>query len=62
MIEKSIAIAEACFDVTNGKSYEAISFLKREYPFVRHAATARKYSPPVFLFETVSLIDIRAKP
>jgi len=45
MIEKSVAISEACLGLTNGRSHEAINLLKREYPFLHHEATPRKCSP-----------------
>ncbi|HWZ30386.1 MAG TPA: HNH endonuclease [Bryobacteraceae bacterium] len=45
MGEKSIAIAEACAALRNGVPDQAISLLKRDYPFAARPVTMREYGP-----------------
>lgn len=45
MAEKSIAIAEACAVLKSGARDQAISLLKRDYPFAPHPVTKRQYGP-----------------
>jgi hypothetical protein len=45
MPEKSVAIAEICAALTNGVRDQAVSSLKRDYPFAPHLITKRQYGP-----------------
>jgi hypothetical protein len=45
MVEKSIAIAEACAALKRGVRDQAISVLKRDYPFAPNPVTKRQYRP-----------------
>jgi hypothetical protein len=45
MVEKSIAVVEACAALKGGVRDQAISLLKRDYPFASHPITKRQYGP-----------------
>lgn len=45
MAEKSLAIAEVCAALKGGVRNQAISLLKRDYPFAPNPATKRQYGP-----------------
>src|ERR1700675_4899197 len=45
MVEKSIAVVEACAALKGGVRDQAISLLKRDYPFTSHPITKRQYGP-----------------
>ena len=45
MPEKSDAIAEICAALTNSVRDQAVSLLKRDYPFAPHPITKRQYGP-----------------
>jgi hypothetical protein len=45
MAEKSIAIGAVCAALKSGVRNQAISLLKRDYPFVPHAPSKRQYGP-----------------
>ena len=45
MAEKSIAIAKACAALKSGVRDQAISLLKRDYPFAPHPVTKRQHGP-----------------
>lgn len=45
MVEKSFAIAEACAALKSGLREQAISLLRRDYPFAPHPVTKRQCGP-----------------